>query len=109
MNLQCQDKPGRGERCTEAVKYFEMDETACEGDQVGVEAQLEQGAAATLVRRPRTMAGKTTRPEVGLGIGFPTRKFDFPSPRRLAGGGVSPARLSSVWGEQGIGDEISGF
>ena len=90
------------ENIGEAVKYFEMNEALREGNQVGVEAcwnkSLLQLSYGDLKNGWKNYEVRWDWER------FPTRKFDFPSPKWM---GESLAGKSILlWGEQGIGDEI---
>ena len=90
------------EKIDEAVKYFEMNEALREGKQVGVEAcwnkSLLQLSYGDLKNGWKNYEIRWDWER------FPTRKFDFPSPK-WAGESLQGKSIL-LWGEQGIGDEI---
>ena len=86
----------------ESVKYFEMNETLREGAQVGVEARWNK--ALLQLSWGDLDNGWENYEARWEWERFPTRKFDFPSPK-WAGESLTGKSIL-VWGEQGIGDEI---
>ena len=90
------------ENFAESVKYFEMNETLREGDQVGVEARWNK--ALLQLSWGDLDNGWENYEARWEWERFPTRKFDFPSPK-WAGESLTGKSIL-VWGEQGIGDEI---
>ena len=90
------------ENFAESVKYFEMNETLREGDQVGVEARWNK--ALLQLSWGDLDNGWENYEARWEWERFPTRKFDFPSPK-WAGESLAGKSIL-VWGEQGIGDEI---
>ena len=90
------------ENFAEAVKYFEMNETIRKGEQVGIEACWNK---ALLQLQYGDLENGWENYEARWDWErFPTRKFDFSSPK-WAGESLA-GRSILLWGEQGIGDEV---
>ena len=101
MNLHAKINQAE-ENVTEAVKYFELVESAFDGEQVGIEARWNK---SLLQLSYGDLQNGWQNYEVRWDWNhFPTRKFEFPADAWQGEDLAGKAIL--FWGEQGIGDEI---